>query len=577
MKKRMMLCNIIIIVVGFVAAFLTATLLVQNQYEREFTRQLDTALAVLSTQIEDLEDPEKEASALGEALQEAGLPIRITILDEEGNVLGDSEGREITENHADRPEILQAREEGVGYDMRKSNSVGTQYYYEARHVGQYYLRAALPTGALEETIQQMWMDAGLGMLFGIVMVCMASSIFVTWISEPVKRMSVAARRLADGEFSIRVEGTFSYEFAELAQAFNQMADSTEHAVSLLKTKQEQLEGVLQGMNDGVLAVDEGGEVLFLNQSARKLLHCPSMQVGDHLEGSLLLTKVSALLQETICAGKPINDEWINLPEDKRYTVYAAPMEARPTGSALVVLSDVTRMRKMEQMRSEFVSNVTHELKTPLTSIRGSIELLKSADRDEETRRYFYDVLDIETDRLTHLIDDLLVLSQIENAKDDPSMRPCNVKEALEACVERAKSLGQENHVRMHIDADPELYVACTPTRLQQLFGNLIDNAVKYNVKDGSVFITAQRQRQTAVVRVKDTGIGIAKEHFPRLFERFYRVDTSRSREIGGTGLGLSIVKHLVALYGGEIGVESEPGKGTAFTICLPLAPKEKEK
>ena len=157
------------------------------------------------------------------------------------------------------------------------------------------------------------------------------------------------------------------------------------------------------------------------------------------------------------------------------------------------------------------------------------------------------------------------------------MRPCNVKEALEACVERAKSLGQENHVRMHIDADPELYVACTPTRLQQLFGNLIDNAVKYNVKDGSVFITAQRQRQTAVVRVKDTGIGIAKEHFPRLFERFYRVDPSRSREIGGTGLGLSIVKHLVALYGGEIGVESEPGKGTAFTICLPLAPKEKEK
>lgn len=122
MKKRMMLCNIIIIVVGFVAAFLTATLLVQNQYEREFTRQLDTALAVLSTQIEDLEDPEKEASALGEALQEAGLPIRITILDEEGNVLGDSEGREITENHADRPEILQAREEGVGYDMRMLSS-----------------------------------------------------------------------------------------------------------------------------------------------------------------------------------------------------------------------------------------------------------------------------------------------------------------------------------------------------------------------------------------------------------------------------------------------------------------------
>lgn len=573
MKKRMMLCNIAIIVVGFFAAFLTATLLVQSQYEKEFTKQLDTALAVLSTQTEELENPSGLASHLGDALREANLPIRVTILDEAGNVLGDSEDKEITENHANRPEIVEAREKGVGYDTRSSASVGIPFYYEARHVGAYYLRAALPMGALQETLQRMWLDAALGMLFGIIMVCVASSFFVSWIGEPVKRMSAAARRLAEGDFSSRVEGKFSGEFEGLAQAFNQMANSTEGAVRLLRTKQEQLEGVLQGMNDGVLAVDENGEVMFLNQSARSLLHCLTMQAGDRLEGSLLLTRISALLQKAMQVEMPVNDELTNLPEEKRYTVYTAPMDAQPNGAALAVVSDVTRIRRLEQLRSEFVSNVTHELKTPLTSIRGSIELLKSADRDEETRKYFYDVLDIETERLTHLIDDLLVLSQIENAKEDPSMRPCNVKEALEHCVERAKSLGQENHVRMHIDADADLFVACTPTRLQQLFGNLIDNAVKYNVKDGSVFITAKRQRQTVVVKVKDTGIGIAKEHFPRLFERFYRVDTSRSREIGGTGLGLSIVKHLAALYGGEIGVESEPGKGTTFTVFLPLAKK----
>lgn len=574
MKKRMLLCNIAIIIVGFFAAFLTATLLVQSQYEKEFIKQLDTALVVLSTQTQALEeDPHALADHLGDVLREAGQPIRITILDEAGNVLGDSEGREITENHADRPEIVEAREKGIGYDTRSSASLGIPFYYAARRVEKYYLRAALPMDALQETVRRMWMDAALGMLFGILMVCIASSFFVAWISGPVKRMSAAARRLAAGDFSSRVEGEFSHEFAELAQVFNQMADNTENAVGLLRTKQEQLEGVLQGMNDGVLAVDERGKVLFLNQSARRLLHCPEMQAGDRLEGSLLLTKISVLLQEAMRAGSPVSDELANLPEEKRYTVYAAPMEAQPRGAALAVVSDVTHIRRLEQLRSEFVSNVTHELKTPLTSIRGSIELLKSADRDEETRRYFYDVLDIETERLTHLIDDLLVLSQIENAKEDPSMRPCSVKEALEACVERAKSLGQESHVRLHIDADPELFVACTPTRLQQLFGNLIDNAVKYNVPDGSVAITAQRQRQTVVVRVKDTGIGIAKEHFPRLFERFYRVDTSRSREIGGTGLGLSIVKHLAALYGGEIGVESEPGKGTTFTVCLPLVQK----
>ena len=573
MKKRMMLCNIAIILVGFFAAFLTATLLVQGQYKKEFTKQLDTALAVLSTQVDELDSPGILAAHLGDALRGAGQSIRITILDAEGNVLGDSEDKEITENHADRPEIVQARESGVGYDTRSSASLGVPFYYEARRAGDYYLRAALPMGDLEQTLQRMWLDAALGMAFGVAMVCVASSFFVMWVSGPIQHMSEAARRLAGGDYSSRVECKFGDEFAELAQAFNQMADSTENAVVQLRTKQDQLEGVLQGMNDGVLAVDETGEILFLNQSARGLLHCPSMQAGDRLAGSLLLTKIAELLERAMRTDTPVNDELTNLPEEKRYTVYAAPMDGQCTGAALAVVSDVTRIRRLEQLRSEFVSNVTHELKTPLTSIRGSIELLKSADRDEETRKYFYDVLDIETERLTHLIDDLLVLSQIENAREDPSMRPCNVKEALEHCVERAKSLGQENHVRIHIDADPELYVSCTPTRLQQLFGNLIDNAVKYNVKDGGVFITAQRQRQTAVVRIKDTGIGIAKEHFSRLFERFYRVDTSRSREIGGTGLGLSIVKHLAALYGGEVGVESEPGKGTTFTVCLPLAQK----
>ncbi len=205
----------------------------------------------------------------------------------------------------------------------------------------------------------------------------------------------------------------------------------------------------------------------------------------------------------------------------------------------MVLSDVTHMRKMEQMRSEFVSNVTHELKTPLTSIRGSIELLKSSDRDEETRRYFYDVLDIETDRLHHLIDDMLVLSQIENAKDDPSMRRCNVKEALEAFWSGGKSRWPGNRVRMDIDPIGAI-CGLFSTRLQQLFGNLMENAVKYNVPQGKVFVTGQRQRQMAVVKVKDTGIGIAPEHIPRLFERFYRVDTSRSREIGGTGSGFPL-------------------------------------
>jgi len=168
----------------------------------------------------------------------------------------------------------------------------------------------------------------------------------------------------------------------------------------------------------------------------------------------------------------------------------------------------------------------------------------------------------------------LALSQIENAREDPSCRRCSVEEELMNCIDRLMPVAEKNQIQISLNADSSLFICCSPTRIQQLFGNLIENAIKYNKPGGSVTVTALQQRQTAVIRVKDTGIGIAPEHFDRLFERFYRVDASRSREIGGTGLGLSIVKHLAALYGGEVGVESEVGKGSTFIVRLPLLPNE---
>ena len=231
---------------------------------------------------------------------------------------------------------------------------------------------------------------------------------------------------------------------------------------------------------------------------------------------------------------------------------------------------MTEVRKLQQLRSEFVANVTHELKTPLTSIRGFIELLKSGDRDEETRQYFYDVLDIEAERLHHLIDDMLVLSQIENAKDDVQTVPCNLNQEIETVLRRAKPIAEKNGIVLRLEAEEAFLVASSPTRLQQLFGNLVENAIKYNKPQGRVTVTLQRQRNMVLVKVKDTGIGIPQEHLPRLFERFYRVDSSRSREIGGTGLGLSIVKHLAGLYHGDVSVESVVGEGSVFTVRLPL-------
>ena len=389
---------------------------------------------------------------------------------------------------------------------------------------------------------------------------------------------VASLKIAEGDYTSRVEGIYTDEMGNLARTFNLMADNTQQAIDEMKSKQHQLEGVLQGMHDGVLAVNADNMILFLNDSAKQMLGVATLQTGKSFEGSLLVGKIAAFMNQALKEEKVIKDTVVSAasPQGERiFTVYATPIQNNKESAVLAVIADVTHISKLEQLRSEFVANVTHELKTPLTAIRGSIELLKSADRDEETRRYFYDVLDIEAERLHHLIDDMLVLSQIENAKPDSTEQRCDVAQEIRETVARLYPIAEKENISLKVELKDGIWVACSSSRLQQMLGNLIENAIKYNKPNGSVKITAEESRQMAVIRIQDTGIGIEEEHFNRLFERFYRVDTSRSRAIGGTGLGLSIVKHLAVLYGGEVSVESTPGVGTTFTVRLPLLLPEK--
>lgn len=391
------------------------------------------------------------------------------------------------------------------------------------------------------------------------------------IVRPMLRLTEATRKVAAGDFESRVPEHYPNEIGQLAQSFNRMADQTQKAFSELTEQGHQLEAVLQGMDDGVLAVDQYDNILLFNERVKALLQNSGLKIGEKLDGSIVLSQLAGYLREALETDSVVRKE-IKLSNPERImTVYAAPLNAEDAkDGGLLVLSDVTEVRKLQQLRSEFVANVTHELKTPLTSIRGFIELLKSGDRDEETRQYFYDVLDIEAERLHHLIDDMLVLSQIENAKDDVQTVPCNLNQEIETVLRRAKPIAEKNGIVLRLEAEEAFLVASSPTRLQQLFGNLVENAIKYNKPQGRVTVTLQRQRNMVLVKVKDTGIGIPQEHLPRLFERFYRVDSSRSREIGGTGLGLSIVKHLAGLYHGDVSVESVVGEGSVFTVRLPL-------
>lgn len=571
----MTVINATVVAVGFAVAFLLSSFQVQTQYRTEFTRQLDMVLAVLSLQTGQIEsDPKAMAEQAGRALAAHGQDVRVSVITTDGTVVGDSHGENIAGNHLSRPEIQQALRSGQGYDVRLSESTRERYQYAAVRLNdRYLLRAALPTAEMDHVLSGLWRGMLICMFVGLGIVCAATVMLASRTIRPLLGLTAAADKISRGDFSGRVEVHGRDEVAQLSESFNRMARSVEQGLHDLEYNQNLLKGVLEAMDDGVLAVGKDNRVLFYNERARQLLGMPRLAVGAPLTGGLAISHVGDIMRGARRAGEKRKEEITGASPEQQLTVYASLVEDGET--VIAVLSDVSRMKELERMRSEFVGNVTHELKTPLTSIRASIELLKDGDRDEATRGYFYDVLDMEAERLKNLIDDMLVLSRLENARDDPGVGPCRLEACVHTSVERLRMAAAKNKVTVAYKIDPRMYVRCAPSRLEQLFVNLIENAIKYNKPGGKVEITGASQQEIAVVRVRDTGIGIAPEHIPRLFERFYRVDTSRSREIGGTGLGLSIVKHIAVLYGGEVNVESTPGVGTTFLVRMPLcAPPE---
>lgn len=342
MKKRLIFVNAVIVVVGFTVAFLLAGIKIQDQYREEFTNRLDTALAILQTRESAIsQNPAAVAQEVGEQLSRSGQQIRISIIDPSGKVVGDSAKSEIDQNHLSRPEIQQALHSGKGYDTRMSASVHEKYYYEAVYLpGKFYLRAALPTAELDAALNRLWTTALFSMLLGIAVVCALTGYLVYRVTEPLQKLSAAAKQISGGDYSCRVQGNFKDEVGELALSFNRMAENTENAVSQLTSQQNQLEGVLQGMSDGVLAASKDGTILFLNQSACRLLGNPRLAAGEKLEGSLLINRIAERMKSALDTGC---EEKQNLEADggKQYSLYTAAIPGQKSAAALAVVTDLS--------------------------------------------------------------------------------------------------------------------------------------------------------------------------------------------------------------------------------------------
>ena len=494
--------------------------------------------------------------------------VRITIIDPQGVVLADSEeDPAFMENHGDRPEVIMAMAGRVGSSLRWSATLKEEMLYVAIPMKLTEGVAVLRTsfflrdvnqflGAFKKRVTVVAVALG---LFSLIYAFFSSK----RLSDPIKELVQATSRVAQGDFDVRVLPKGRGELGELAERFNEMAAKLKELFQENLQRKEELERIFSSLEDGLLVLDREGKVIFFNKKAQEILK------GKELSDRSFWEIGDPAFRETISRVRKTEG---NLAEELEISggVFLFSATYLPTtGQTLVLLHDITHLRRMQELKRDLVANVSHELRTPLTAIKGFLEAFEDED-SREARSHYLEIIKKHMDRLTNIVQDLLVLSELEDKKTKLDLEDVDLKALLQDVLRPFEEKAKKKGLTLKVDFDPGLPpIKADPFRLQQAFFNLIDNAVKYT-EQGEIRISTKGKADHVEIEVADTGIGIPKEHLPRIFERFYVVDKSRSRRLGGTGLGLSIVKHIVLLQGGEIDVESTPGVGTRFRVRLPL-------
>lgn len=502
---------------------------------------------------------------------------RITIIDQDGNVVADSETDGKQENHKSREEVIGALKGESISVTRYSQTMKREYSYSAVpiHTDNFdgVIRISLPFSTLQGLYDKLADSLFITVILCIGLAMAAAVIFTKLLTKPINEVAKAAERISDGDYNIKIYTRDKSVVGKLARAFNIMAVNLKSNISSLTQRNAELEAMLSSMEAGVVAIDDSSDILFYNRSFEKICNnSKSITSGQSLFTLFRNAAVFDAIDEVKEMKCSVMKEGSISGQGLRYIrVTGTPLglDGEKSFGILLIIEDITQLKKLENMRRDFVSNVTHELKTPLTSIRGFIDTLKSgAMKEEAVANRFLDIIDIEAERLFSLIQDILILQEIESKREFERV-PSDLNECVNAVIELLHPEIQDSPIQ--ISFEPQAYLKpfyCNPDRMKQLLINLLDNAIKYT-EEGTITVSLKEEENDLILSVKDTGIGIEKEYLSRIFERFYRVDKGRSRKQGGTGLGLSIVKHIVELYNGNIQVNSTLGVGTEFIITLP--------
>ena len=555
MKKRI-IASILITVVFAIAILSSVFFALVNIKEVDRTKEILSLYNKLITY--DLQKGNDDFSEYKINNQE----IRVSIIDKEGQVLYDSLG-EIIDNHVNREEVVEAFDKGVSLLVRFSDTVGKDLVYYATRIDD---NTVIRTSAQMSDTKLITSKSSKYFLLIIIGVVVISIVLceklVKIIVQPVRELEEVTKKIANGDLNKRAVIYYNDEIGSLAKTFNEMADMLEIKISDSLDKQNKLEAILESMESGVIAITAAGKVMLINPYAKSLFGIGEDIIGKNISNYIIDHDFLSFIRDVM----DIDAKEIKLfhPFEREIKVKKAPIIGQRGSEIGIVISiqDITDIKRLENMRSQFVANVSHELKTPLTSIKGFSETLRIVD-DENTKNKFLDIIDKETDRLTLLIDDILILSNIENM-NKLSNEKFNPNEVVEDVINMIKKEAAKKNISIEVEKKFNGLLVGDKDKFYQVVLNLTTNSIKYSNENGNVKIFTNKSKDKFVLMVKDDGIGIPKEDLPRIFERFYIVDKSRTSK--STGLGLAIVKHIVKLFNGEIFVESEVGKGSKFTV-----------
>ncbi|MDD5574618.1 MAG: ATP-binding protein [Candidatus Omnitrophica bacterium] len=507
---------------------------------------------------------------------------RITIIDREGKVLAESRKshEEISgmENHLYRPEIRDALTGLTGIDTRYSSTLKMDMLYVALPIKQNddiagVLRLALPLENVERTLSAVRKIILLGLFLALGVAFILGSLLASQTIKPINRMIHVSRKFSEGDFSRRIIQHSGDEIGELAATLNKMAQDIEDKIREIEVQNQKLAAIFNSMIEGVIVVDGAGRIMSINPTIEKMFGLLKKDVqGKAFLEAIRNNDIAEIIKSVLGHGRPLSTEiTLVYPVHRIFEVNTTPIFGNEAvNGCLVVIHDITEMRRLETIRSDFVANVSHELKTPLTSIKGFVEtLLEGALDDKKNNRNFLAIIQDHADRLDRLVDDLLSLSHLESKEIVLQRDDCNLYALVEKAIPGFASQSKKKNIEIKNELPEGLSLKVDRARIEQVFVNLIDNGIKFNKDKGFVRICGRVIDDKVHVSVEDSGIGIPQKDIPRIFERFYRVDKARSRELGGTGLGLSIVRHIVELHGGHVGVESTEGFGSKFWFTLP--------